>query len=351
MKSMKTHIFCFVMIFVGLVYAEVYNFKDVGRFYYSGRDDGYSDGWMTGASGKVEIDEKLKHRVDFKVYKGDQLVEDLSLRIESIIDSFDTDGSYKGYVGTLSNGPFKDETAAISIHGKYLTFRVMQRYDLFFDFYGSFGEDGLAFGSGFAVNSHTIITNQHVVSGLDLFWATQYGNGTKIYHELEIVHEDPLLDLAVLSSKDSLTACEVDRNVYGIGEEVFAYGYPQMDLQGKSLKATKGIISSRMGYRNSAHGYQIDAAVQPGNSGGPLARDGKVVGIVSSRLKGDSQLVNYAIKSNFLMAILDVLNIQNDGVSLPKECTYSIQGQSYRFYNERRREENKVQKYIQGIGD
>ena len=106
---------------------------------------------------------------------------------------------------------------------------------------------------------------------------------------------------------------------------MIAYGYPQPDYQGLSLKATKGIISSRMGYLDDAKTYQIDAAVQPGNSGGPLSKGDKIVGVVVSRLAVDgSQNVNYAIKSNFLGAILDVLKIQNTGKAKPKDCTYTI---------------------------
>jgi len=79
-----------------------------------------------------------------------------------------------------------------------------------------------------------------------------------------------------------------------------------------------------MGYQDDVKTYQIDAAVQPGNSGGPLVRKDKIIGIVVSRLEGKSQNVNYAIKSNFLGSVLDVLKINNTGKAKPKECTYTI---------------------------
>ena len=353
MKKITSFALLVSAVLINLSFAEVYNFKDYGKYYYSGRDASYSDGYMFGVSGKIEIVEKLKHRVNVKVVLEDKVLSDVnvSIRLDQIVDSVDAKGlPYRLYVGQISDGADEGEKAILSVHGKWISLDVLNQYELFFDFFGEYGESGLAFGSGFAIDEHTIITNQHVISGLDLFWAAQYDAVNNDFKELEVVYQDAKLDIAVLKSKDSLVACEVDRTIYDIGEEVVAYGFPQIRIQGKSLKATKGIISSRMGYRNAAESYQIDAAVQPGNSGGPLARNDKIVGIVSSRLTGESQLVNYAIKSNFLGAILDVLKIQNNGSAKPKDCTYSIQGQSYRYYNERLREHNKVQNYIQGIG-
>ena len=335
MKHINTLLLLF--IFANFIFAESYQFKDYGKFYYSGRDNAYSDGFMTGVSGRIELVEKLKHRVFLKIYQNEQLIAEYSLRLEQIIDSTNAEGySFREYIGIISEGPLKNETASIIIYKKWMVFEVNQ-FELFFDFLGIFGDPGAASGSGFAINKHTIITNQHVVSGLDLVWAIKNDGNKKTAHKLEVLYEDASLDLAVLTSKDSLVACEVDRNVYDIGENIYVFGFPQIDIQGESLKMTKGIISSRMGIHNSAETYQIDAAIQPGNSGGPLVRNDKIIGIIRSSLRGDSQLVNYAIKSIFLGAILDVLNIQNEGFANPKECTYSIQGQTYKFYREQMR--------------
>lgn len=336
MKQTNALLFLIIFLFANSVFAGSYHFKDYGKFYYSGRGNAYNDGFMTGFPGRIELEEKLKHRVFLKIYQYEQLIAEYSLRLEQIIDSTDAEGNpFKEYVGIISEGSLKNETATIIIQKNWMIFDVNQ-FELFFDFLGIFGDPGAASGSGFAINKHTIITNQHVVSGLDLFWAIKNDGNEKKAHKLEVLYEDASLDLAVLTSKDSLVACEVDRNVYDIGENIYVFGFPQIDVQGESLKMTKGIISSRMGILNTAETYQIDAAIQPGNSGGPLVRNDKIIGIVRSTLEG-SQLVNYAIKSIFLGAILDVLNIQNEGSANPKECTYSIQGQTYKFYREQMR--------------
>ena len=45
------------------------------------------------------------------------------------------------------------------------------------------------------------------------------------------------------------------------------------------MKVTKGVVSSLAGIKNDYSQIQIDAALQPGNSGGPAIRDGKIAGM------------------------------------------------------------------------
>lgn len=180
------------------------------------------------------------------------------------------------------------------------------------------------FGSGFAVNSHTLVTNNHVVENHNVF-AISNRPTMKKYVEAEVIYRDPDLDLAVLRTDSALSPCRLDKTVYDIGEEIFVYGYPQVQSQGVSLKLTKGVISSKRGFKDDVKTYQIDAAVQHGNSGGPLVRKGAIIGVVSAMLQ-DSQNVNYAIKSNFVGAVLDVLGIRYAGNSAPKDCTYFVIG-------------------------
>ena len=70
-----------------------------------------------------------------------------------------------------------------------------------------------------------------------------------------------------------------------LGEDIVAFGYPLVDKLSDSVKLTKGIVSSLSGPYNNIALIQIDAALQPGNSGGPvLNMSGQVVGIASSGL-------------------------------------------------------------------
>lgn len=300
------------------------HFKDVANYYFSVRDYGYTDGSFLSLSGNIGIRFYAK-KVDVDIfYEGESNSRTLSIVLTKKYEEQDSKGNrlsvYKGFLADDST----QSTILFKLGKKYAILTRAYYNKLFFDFEGLYAPSYSGTGSGFAVNNNIIITNEHVVNGNRALFATKEGLDSQ-YVELDVVYEDAALDLAVLKAKTNLTSCSVDRNIYDIGEEVIAYGYPQLEYQGLSLKATKGIISSRMGYRDDAKTYQIDAAVQPGNSGGPLVKGDKIVGIVVSRLSVEgSQNVNYAVKSSFLGAVLDVLKIKNTGKAKPKDCTYTI---------------------------
>ena len=93
-----------------------------------------------------------------------------------------------------------------------------------------------------------------------------------------------------------------------------AVGFPSPDVQGYVPKVTKGIVSSLTGLKDDVRVMQFDAAIQPGNSGGPLlTEDGRVVGVVNARAAelfyanatgALAQNVNFAVKRDFVMAFL-----------------------------------------------
>jgi S1-C subfamily serine protease len=63
-------------------------------------------------------------------------------------------------------------------------------------------------------------------------------------------------------------------------QDIYVAGYPFGQKISTSVKVTKGIISSLTGIGNNFSNIQIDAALQPGNSGGPILNDkGNVVGV------------------------------------------------------------------------
>ena len=101
-----------------------------------------------------------------------------------------------------------------------------------------------------------------------------------------------------------------------LGENVIAVGYPLAGKLSDSVKITRGIVSSLSGPENNIAQIQIDAAIQPGNSGGPVLNyEGQVIGVASSGLNKLYMLekaeyipenVNFAVASptlsNFLKA-------------------------------------------------
>jgi S1-C subfamily serine protease len=113
------------------------------------------------------------------------------------------------------------------------------------------------------------------------------------------------------------------------GDEVFTMGFPNVGLQGFEPKYTKGNISSVTGVQDDTRYFQISVPVQTGNSGGPLVdKNGNVVGVVVARLSdigtlietgGLPQNVNYAIKSSFILALLETMPQVYNGLKAGSE--------------------------------
>ena len=131
-----------------------------------------------------------------------------------------------------------------------------------------------------------ILTNEHVVRGAETLRVRLSGvrssqNGT-------VVGVDDIRDLAVVticcnSSWEALPSGSTT-NVR-VGSEVVALGFPG-DRVGLDLSVTTGVVSS-FGFHDETRSWliQTDAALNPGNSGGPLFNhQGRVIGVVSARV-------------------------------------------------------------------
>jgi hypothetical protein len=170
-----------------------------------------------------------------------------------------------------------------------------------------------AIGTGFFISEDGfLVTNQHVVS--DAVEVRVHIGDDRI--PTKIVKTDPANDLALLKAQGKFTALPVvsSRQVR-LGDSVATIGFPDVKLQGRSPKLTRGEINSLSGIRDDARYFQISAAVQPGNSGGALVDEhGNVIGVVCGKLSEKAALiatgalpenVNYAVKSSFLLGFLE----------------------------------------------
>ena len=140
-------------------------------------------------------------------------------------------------------------------------------------------------GSGFIIDSAgLVITNAHVISGESRvgIWLT---NGRR--YEGNVLQLDAASDLALvqISGSGSFYAIAVgDPSRVRVGDEVIALGFPLADRIGPNLTVTRGIISSTRTV-DGIELLQTDAALNPGNSGGPLVnRDGEVIGVNTSKI-------------------------------------------------------------------
>lgn len=134
---------------------------------------------------------------------------------------------------------------------------------------------------------------------------------------------DKTNDLALITIKDEKfkplkpAPYRIAMSASEVGTSVFTMGYPITNLLGEEMKITDGLISSKTGFKGNATEYQISAPIQPGNSGGALFDlNGNLVGITNAGIKdNDVENVNYAIKTNYLLNLIDSAPID---IELPK---------------------------------
>ena len=165
-------------------------------------------------------------------------------------------------------------------------------------------------GSGFVIDpTGTIVTNFHVVDGADRVEVT-FNNGSKI--AADVIGRDKETDVAVLKVKPPapLKAARFgNADQLRVGEWVLAMGNPF----GIGLSATSGIISGRnrdMRTGRYDNFIQTDAAINKGNSGGPLFNlSGEVVGMNTAILSptGGSVGIGFAVPTSTLQPVIDQL--------------------------------------------
>ncbi|MGE5139151.1 MAG: S1C family serine protease [Rudaea sp.] len=172
------------------------------------------------------------------------------------------------------------------------------------------GQTGLAEGSGFIIDQQgRIVTNAHVVDGASQLQVI-YADGTKV--SATLVGEDTNADVAVLkvSGKVPGTLSLANSSSLQPGESVIAIGSPLGSYEGS---VTTGVVS---GLNRSVDGsglsglIQTDAAINHGNSGGPLLNlSGQVVGIntlvIQNTNSGDiAEGLGFAIPSNTVSSVV-----------------------------------------------
>lgn len=168
-------------------------------------------------------------------------------------------------------------------------------------------DSGDVLGSGFIVSKDgKIVTNLHVIRDMNSASA-QLVNG-EIFDSVSVLATDERRDLAIIMVAGSnLPTLELGKSdTLTVGESVVVVGSPL----GLESTVTAGILSA---IRDSGDGLtllQTDAAVNHGNSGGPLVNsNGQAVGVVSSILRSDSaQGLNFAIPINYVRELLNNLH-------------------------------------------
>ncbi len=167
-----------------------------------------------------------------------------------------------------------------------------------------------ALGSGFIISPDGyIVTNNHVIEKADAIRIEFFNGGTA---EARIVGTDKKTDIALLKvdSKDPLPFVNFgDSDLSRVGDWVLAVGNPL----GQGFSVSAGIISARnRALRGTYDDYlQTDAAINRGNSGGPLFNmDGDVIGVNTAILSpngGGSIGIGFSMSSAVVSRVVDQL--------------------------------------------
>lgn len=177
-------------------------------------------------------------------------------------------------------------------------------------------------GSGVIIHSDGyILTNHHVVDGAEKF-TVELSNGETV--PAELINADEFSDLAVLKIESAVPAVAElgDSDALKSGETVIAIGSPLGNFKNT---VTTGVVSATGRFLQTEEGYymenliQTDAAINQGNSGGPLMNlDGKVIGINVMIVRGSAtssstaEGLGFAIPSNTAKLIADQIIANGD---------------------------------------
>lgn len=189
--------------------------------------------------------------------------------------------------------------------------------DFFRDFMDRQGPNGdqqrqrrsQALGSGFVISEDGfIVTNNHVIEGADEIMIEFFLGGEL---PATVVGTDPNTDIAVLKVESDEPLPYVtfgDSDVMRVGDWVMAVGNPL----GQGFSVSAGIVSQRNRALSGAYDdfIQTDAAINRGNSGGPLFNlDGEVIGVNTAILSpnGGSIGIGFSMASNVVTRVVNQL--------------------------------------------
>ncbi len=173
---------------------------------------------------------------------------------------------------------------------------------------------GSSLGSAFVVahqNGMTYLaTNAHVVNGSDvvrLKWVDGSSDRARVVARGS--GRTPTSDLALLAVQGQRgKVLRMRDQASAVGQEVFVIGAPK----GLEFSLSRGVVSS---LRSDEQILQIDAAVNPGNSGGPVLDAGNCVAGIATFKFGNSEGLNFAVSSKVVREFLD---------KLPSEATAQL---------------------------
>ena len=162
-----------------------------------------------------------------------------------------------------------------------------------------------------------ILTNAHVVRYASQIYVQP--NQTTDKFAAKVVAIAPGIDLAIVRLKKPEVIADNPKlsladDLPSVKDSVNVYGFP---MGGDDLSVTEGIVSrieySRYYFLTAGSRIQVDAALNPGNSGGPAVSNGKIIGLVFSRIQ-EADNIGYLIPATEIKLFFeDIRDGQYDG--------------------------------------
>ena len=181
----------------------------------------------------------------------------------------------------------------------------------------------VASGTGFFINkSGNIVSNNHVIDECTSVKVHYKGDAK----EVKILATDRANDLSLMKSdvvpEDVFAISNEDA---GLLEDIYVAGYPFGKAVSSSVKVTKGVVSALTGIGNNYSNIQIDAALQPGNSGGPIInKKGNVVAVAVAKLDYKKVIkdfgaipegTNFGIKASTVQQFIKANNVRSSSIN------------------------------------
>ena len=160
-------------------------------------------------------------------------------------------------------------------------------------------------GSCFYLKAYDLfVTNYHVTEG---FRTVAIHDNERNPYLAKVVLANPAMDIALLAAEGDFSSLPdislAEDDTLTIGRKVYVAGYPY----GMPFTITEGSVSSPKQLMDGKYYIQTDAAVNPGNSGGPiLDEDNRVVGVTVSKFT-QADNMGFGIRVETLHALLDTI--------------------------------------------
>ncbi len=295
------------------------NLKDLIKFYSMGKIESISSDTKKIATNKIEYRYKSFETSEglgfhggstvgnmlwtFTLFSKDKGVKINDIILKEILSSLKIAGLQNGAQSDL-----KLYASDESLEPKELP-NEKEEEDIFKDL----SEDTLlaaASGTGFFINkSGVLVSNNHVIESCDKNFVFYEGES----YEAIVLGIDRVNDLALMKTdinpKSHFSISNQDASLL---DDVIIAGYPLGKNISASIKTTKGSITSLAGFGDNYSNFQTDAALNQGNSGGPIIdKRGNVIGVAVANFGKEEGIesFNFGIKSSVLKTFINSFNI------------------------------------------